>query len=257
MPRFAANLTTLFTEAPILARPDLARASGFDGVEVLFPYDHSAEEWQAALAGMPLALINTPAGNWAAGDRGYAARPGAESEFRQSFLRAAEVARVLNAGGVHVMAGVAQGEEAEATFRRNLAWATDQAPDLVLTIEPLNRHDVPGYFLNDFDQAARILDELALPQLGLQFDFWHAKRINGDVQEVWARHRTRVKHIQIAGFPNRHEPGGNGFDLTSFCVGLDRDAYLGWVAAEYNPAVATADGLGWLARLKSSSDPEV
>jgi hydroxypyruvate isomerase len=242
----------LFTEAPILSRPDLAREAGFDGVEVLFPYDHSWREWQAALAGMPVALINTPPGNWAAGDRGYAARPGAEGEFRESFLRAAEVARALDAGGVHVMAGVARGDEAEATFLTNLTWAAEQEPDLMLTIEPLNPHDVPGYFLNDFDQAARILDTLALPNLGLQFDLWHAWRINGDVQPVWARHRTRVRHIQIAGFPSRNEPGGGGFDLSAFCADLDRDGYDGWVAAEYAPASATSDGLGWLAALRTA-----
>ena len=98
----------LFTEVPILARPDLAREAGFDGVEVLFPYDHPAKDWAAAMAGMPLALINTHPGDWPAGERGHAAVPGAEQAFRSSFLRAADLAAQLGAGRVHVMAGVAR-----------------------------------------------------------------------------------------------------------------------------------------------------
>lgn len=255
MPRFAANVTMLFTEVPMLARPDLAREAGFDGVEVLFPYDHPQKDWQAALAGMPLALINTPPGDWAAGDRGYAAVPGAEGAFRSSFLRAADVATALGAGRVHVMAGVAKGELAEATYRDNLAWAAEQAPDLRLTIEPLNTDDMPGYFLNDFDQAARIIDDLAVDRLGIQFDLWHAARIHGDADMVWTRHQSRVNHIQIAGFPSRNEPGGGGFDLTGLCATLDEGGYDGWVAAEYVPARATVHGLMWLSALKGRARP--
>lgn len=250
MPRFAANVTMLFTEVPMLARPDLAREAGFDGVEMLFPYDHPPKDWLAALAGMPVALINTHPGDWAAGDRGHAAVPGATETFRSSFLRAADLATQLGAGRVHVMAGVARGPLAEATYVENLAWAAAQAPDLQLTIEPLNPDDMPGYFLNDFDQAARIVDDLALPNLGIQFDLWHAARIHGDADAVWARHKTRVNHIQIAGFPGRNEPGGGGFDLTGLCAELDRAEYAGWISAEYLPARATVHGLMWLSALK-------
>jgi len=85
MPRFAANLTYLFTEVAMLERPDWAARCGFDGVEVLFPYDQPMAEWERALNGLPLALINTPPGDWASGDRGFAAVPGMELRFRDSF----------------------------------------------------------------------------------------------------------------------------------------------------------------------------
>lgn len=250
MPRFAANVTMLFTEVPMLARPNLAREAGFDGIEVLFPYDHSPQDWIAALGGMPVALINTPPGNWVAGDRGHAAVPGSEAAFRESFLRAADLAARVGADRLHVMAGAARGEQAEQTYRENLTWAAAQAPAQALTIEPLNTDDMPGYFLNDFDQAARIIDDLALPTLGLQFDLWHAARIHGDAAAVWARHGRLANHVQIAGFPNRAEPGGGGFDLTGLCSQLDQTEYTGWIAAEYIPARATVHGLAWLAALK-------
>lgn len=251
MPRYAANLTMLFTEVPGLDRPGLAAQAGFDGVEILFPYDHSARDWQAALGPMPLALINTPPGDWAAGERGHAAVEGAEERFREGFLRAAELATDLDAGRIHVMAGVARGPEATQLYTENLAWAADQAPNLALCIEPLNPEDMPGYFLNDFDQAARILTDLGNPRIGLQFDLWHAARIHGDAWEVWQRHRALVSHVQIAGFPNRAEPGGGGFDLTALFRDLDEMGYDGWVAAEYRPARATVHGLGWLQALKA------
>ena len=250
MPRFAANLTMLFTEVPMLDRPGLAAQAGFDGVEVLFPYDHTVTDWQTALAGLPLALVNTPPGDWVSGDRGFAAVPGQETRFRDSFLRGADLASRLGAARLHVMSGVAKGPQAEQVFVENLAWAAAQAPDQRLVIEPLNPADMPGYFLNGFDQAARILQDVGLPQIGLQFDLWHAARIHGNAATVWATHRDRVSHVQIAGFPQRHEPGGGGFDLTALCReidSLDRDI---WVAAEYRPSRATVHGLMWLTALK-------
>lgn len=251
MPRFAANLTMLFTEVPALDRPGLAAQAGFDGAEILFPYDFPARDYAAALAGLPLVLINTPPGDWAAGDRGFAAVPGQEARFRDGFLRAAELASRLGAERVHVMAGVARGLQAEQVYGENLAWAAAQAPGLRLTLEPINAEDMPGYFLNDFDQAGRIIDDLGLASIGLQFDLWHAARIHGNAQAVWQRHRARISHIQIAGFPGRNEPGGGGFDLTGLCAELDGSDYAGWVAAEYRPARATVHGLGWLAALKA------
>ena len=250
MPRFAANLTLLFTEVPMLDRPDWARRTGFDGVEVLFPYDHPVADWEKALAGLPLVLINTPPGDWASGDRGFAARPGSESAFRDSFLRAADYATRLGGARVHVMAGVAKGPQAEAAYAENLTWALAQAPDLHLCIEPLNPDDMPGYFLNDYDQAARILDDLANPRIGLQFDLWHAARLHGDPSLVWADHVSRVAHVQIAGFPSRNEPGGGGFSLPALCDAVDQLEGV-WIAAEYRPAKGTAQGLTWLQALKS------
>ncbi len=253
MPRYAANLTMLFTEVPSLDRPGLAQQAGFDGIEILFPYDFPAKDYATAIAGMPLALINTPPGDWAAGDRGHAAVPGLESRFRDGFLRAADLATRWNADRVHIMAGVARGPEATQLYTEHLGWAAAQAPDLTICIEPLNADDMPGYFLNDFDQAARILSDLDNPRIGLQFDLWHAARIHGDAQAVWDKHKALVNHVQIAGFPTRAEPGGGGFDLTSLLRDLDAMGYKGWVAAEYRPARATVHGLAWLAALKAHS----
>ena len=251
MPRFAANLTYLFTEVPMLDRPDWAARCGFDGVEVLFPYDQPMADWERALAGLPVALINTPPGDWLSGDRGFAAVPGMELKFRDSFLRAAEYATRLGAARVHVMAGVAKGPQAEQCYVENLSWALAEAPGLSLSLEPLNPDDMPGYFLNDYDQAARIVDDLANARVGLQFDIWHAARLHGDAGTVWTDHSRRINHIQISGFPGRNEPGGGGFSLPDLCDAVDAQCPDVWVAGEYRPSKGTAQGLGWLTALKS------
>lgn len=242
--RVAANLSLLFTEHPMRDRCAHAAEAGFDGVEVLFPYDLPLRDWTTAVS-LPLALINTPPGDWNAGERGWAAVPGAEQKFRDGFLRALDHAAALSAEHVHVLSGRATGTEAEATLLDNLAWAAARAPEQSLLLEPLNPRDVPGYFLNDYDQAARLLDRLALPNVGLQFDLWHAARIHGDVGASWARHGRRARHLQVAGWPERTEPGPDQVALLRRIGG-----YGGWISAEYRPAGATAKGLAWLHALR-------
>lgn len=247
--RIAANLSLLFTELPPAGRYAAAAAAGFAGVEVLFPYDLPAATHAAAAqsAGLPVALINTPAGDWTSGERGFAAIPGAGARFRNDFMQALDYARALGAGLIHVLAGKAAGPEAGAAFRRNLAWAAERAEGLRLTLEPLNAADQPGYFLSSFTQAAAILDDLGHPALGLQFDSHHARRIEGDPLAAWARHGRRAVHVQVAG-PGRHEPGA---EEAALLAQIGADGFPGWIAGEYVPATTTAAGLGWLSALRA------
>ncbi|SIO42141.1 hydroxypyruvate isomerase [Rhodovulum sp. ES.010] len=248
MPRFCANLDFLFTERPFLDRFAAARAAGFEAVEVLFPYDHDPGEIAARLAGegLALALINTPAGDWAAGERGFAARPDDVVRFREGFLRGAELAARLGARHLHLLAGCAAGPEAQETYRDNLAWAADTAPGQNLTIEPINPVDIPGYFLARFDDAIALLDTLERPNLHLQFDAYHARRIAGDVPGLWSRVKARVAHVQVASTPARDEPVASEIDYLGFFARLDADGYDGWISGEYHPAGRTEDGLGWM-----------
>ena len=253
MPRFAANLTMLFREVPTQARFAAARDAGFDGVEMLFPYAHSLPELQTALkdSGLPMVLINTPEPGWDDGARGRAAIPGAEAQFRDEFRTACAWAHHLGAGMIHVMAGLATGDAAWRTYIDNLRWAAAEAPDRMLTIEPVNPTDMPGYFLNDFDLAARVLDAVGAANLHLQFDAYHAHRITGDVMGTWARHRHRVVHVQVAGAEGRHEPVRGAIDYPAFFERLDAEGYTGVVSAEYLPAGDTQDGLNWMGQAQS------
>lgn len=249
MPRFAANLNFLYKDLPFLERFAAAAEDGFKGVELLFPYDNAAGEITSRLAtfDLDLVLINAPPPNWTGGARGFAALPGGEKRFRHDFTRALRFARALGAGHLHLMAGKARGLVAKRTFIDNLAWAAQQAPGQSLTIEPINPVDMPGYFLDDFDLAGEVLDAVGAPNLGLQFDAYHAQMIAGDAAATWGEHGHRARHVQIAGTPGRHEPLRGEIDYPGFFAALDEAGYTGWVSAEYVPAgKSTAQGLGWM-----------
>lgn len=248
MARFAANLTFLFTELPMERRFEAARAAGFEGVEILFPYDFTAGELRRGCqsAGLEFLLLNTPPPNWAGGPRGFAAEPGNESRFRGDFDRALRFGRALGVKHLHVMAGKAQGGLARRTFVENLKWACARDARTSLTIEPMNRNDMPGYFLDSFELAAEILDEVGAPNLGLQFDVYHAQMIHRDALTVWQRHAPRVRHIQISDWPSRHEPRQGDIDFAELFHAIDAAGYRGWVSAEYTPRSSTEAGLRWL-----------
>jgi len=249
VPRLCANLSWLFTELPLIERFGAAKAAGFDAVEVLFPYDLPTQEMRDQLVWNDLAfvLMNCPPPNATGGPQGFAAIPGLTDRFRRDFDRTLRYAAVLKPRHIHIMAGATEGAEAEATLVANLAWAAARAPKQSLTIEPINRGDMPGYFLADFDLAARVLDAVGAANLGLQFDAYHAQAITGDAAGCWAAHGARATHVQIAGFPGRHEPSGGAIDYPAFLAGLDASGYGGFVSAEYRPQGTTAEGLGWMA----------
>jgi 2-dehydrotetronate isomerase len=181
MPKFCANLTWLFTELPFLERFEAAKEAGFDGVEVLFPYDVNAQDIVNARArhDLQMVLINCPPPNYTGGAQGFAAVPGVEERFQKDFMRALRYAQTLGAKHLHIMSGVAEGALAKETFIRNLRWAAAQAPKQSLTIEPINNETMPGYFLNDFDLGREIVMMIGAPNLRLQFDAFHAAKITG------------------------------------------------------------------------------
>lgn len=250
MPKFCANLSMLFREYPLLERPLAAALAGFEGVEILFPYKENAAALGTALARakMPLALINCPPPNYADpdGPRGFAAIVGEEARFQQAFRRTLRYAGALGAEHIHIMAGVAEGPDARACFVENLKWAAAFAPKQSLTIEPINTHDMPGYFLDDFDLAMAVLAEVDAQNVSLQFDAYHAARITGDVLATWQATKHKVTHVQVGGVPDRHEPEGGGFDYPAFFKMLDKQKFKGWVAGEYNPKTRTEDNLSWI-----------
>ncbi|MEM6479295.1 MAG: TIM barrel protein [Pseudomonadota bacterium] len=248
MPKFAANLTWLFKDLPLIERVKAAAAAGFTGVEILFPYDVNAQELRDAcvLNNLKMVLINTPPPNYTGGDQGWAARPELKSRFERDFKRVLRYAQVLKPQMLHIMAGVAEGPEAEACFIGNLRWACAQAPRSDITIEVINRKTMPGYFLHDFDQAAEIIKTVGAPNLGLQFDTFHAYQITGDAGAVWQKHASLVTHIQVGHGEHRHEPAHAPFDHPAFFKLLDKSGYRGWVSGEYEPSLTGDAAFDWI-----------
>jgi hydroxypyruvate isomerase len=257
MPRFAANLTMLFTEVPFLDRFERAARAGFQAVEFLFPYAYPAEEIRRRLDEHQLALVlhNLPAGDWDAGERGIACLPDRVDEFRAGVATAITYAKALGVTQLNCLAGKAPAGADPAMLNRtlvdNLRFAADalRRADLKLLIEPINTFDIPGFFVNRTAQALAIIDEVGADNLFLQYDLYHAQRMEGELAATLEKHLARIAHVQLADNPGRHEPGSGEINYPFIFAHLDRIGYRGWVGCEYKPATTTEAGLPWRQRL--------
>ncbi|MBY3305338.1 hydroxypyruvate isomerase family protein [Rhizobium laguerreae] len=251
MPVFAANLTMMFNEWAFLDRFDAAAEAGFAAVEYLFPYEATPEAIAERLArnNLQQALFNLPPGDWAAGERGIAALPGRFDALKADVERALDYAAATGVRRLHLMAGIADrhDEDASSAYRRSVTYAAGRLAEkgIDLLLEPINGRNMPGYFLNDFGAAERLIAECGLPNLKLQFDIYHRQIIHGDVT-IALRHLLPIAgHIQIASVPSRNEPDGEEFNYPYLFGEIDRLGYDGFVGCEYIPRGHTLDGLGW------------
>lgn len=251
MPRFAANLSMLFTEWPFLDRFAAAAGAGFEAVEFLFPYDHAPEEIAARLQRNNLRLVNfnLPPGDWAAGERGFAAIPARKAAFRSSVDTALAYARATGVRRLHMMAGIADSNDPACweAYRENLRYAAGRLADwdIDLLIEPLNKRDMPGYFLNDFNQARALIEGAGVTNAKMQFDIYHRQILHGDVTEGLRSLMPLIGHIQIASVPGRHEPDSEELSFAHLCTTIDTLGYTGHIGCEYRPRAGTLAGLGW------------
>jgi hydroxypyruvate isomerase len=259
MPQLAANLSMLFADRPFLERFEAAARAGFRAVEFQFPYDWSADDIATRLEGLGLTAVlhNLPAGDWAKGERGIACHPDRREAFRDGVARALAYARRLRVPRLNCLAGVpppgVTHEEADATLVENVRWAARelQLHGLTLLLEPINTWDIPGFFLSRTDQAIELMDKVGEPNLQLQYDLYHAQRMEGELAGTLQRLLPRIGHIQLADNPGRHEPGTGEIRYAFLLEWLDRLGYDGWVGCEYRPAdegpMGTEKGLVWMA----------
>ena len=254
MAKFAANLSMLFNEHDFLDRFTAAAGAGFEAVEYLFPYAYPAEELQNRLAahGLRQVLFNLPPGDWDKGERGLAALPGREAEFRAALDRALDYAAALNCPRVHAMAGIRpeghSRDDCIAVFRDNLSYAARRAGErgVKLLIEPINNRDMPGYLLNTPAEAQEIIAAVGEPNLKLQLDLYHCQIMCGNLAQHVRDHFEITDHVQIAGVPGRHEPDVGEIHHPYLFRLFDELGYDGWIGCEYRPQAATEAGLGWL-----------
>ncbi|HRP97920.1 MAG TPA: hydroxypyruvate isomerase [Rhodocyclaceae bacterium] len=260
MPKFAANLTMLFNEVDFLDRFAAAAETGFEGVEYLFPYAWPAAQLAEKLDqhGLVQVLHNLPAGDWAGGERGIACHPDRVGEFQDGVGRAIEYATTLGCKQVNCLAGIAPaGVDADKvfeTFVANLRFAADQLAGvgIRLLVEPINTFDIPGFYLARTAQAAAILDAVGSDNLFIQYDIYHAQRMEGELANTIAAHLPRIAHMQLADNPGRHEPGSGEINYAFLFDFIDRSGYEGWIGCEYKPAGDTRAGLAWRERIASA-----
>jgi hydroxypyruvate isomerase len=252
MPRFAANLAYLFTELPLIERFAAAAAAGFRAVELQFPYDHAPSSIRAELERHDLTMLglNTAPGRMASGEFGVAAIPGREQEFDALFRQALDYVTAIGGCQIHCLAGKVPPEQrpaAQMTFVANLARAADAAAEknVTLLIEPINPRDRPDYFLTRAEHAADVIARVGRPNVRIQFDFYHAQIVGGDLIRRFERLYPDIGHVQIAAVPSRHEPDEGEVSYPEIFAALDRLGYTGWIACEYRPRARTQDGLTW------------
>ena len=257
MPKFAANLSMLFTEHPFLDRFERAANAGFTAVEFLFPYAFATADIQACLTryGQKLVLHNLPAGDWEAGERGIACLPDRVDEFRQGVARAIDVGTALGVPQLNCLAGKAPAGVADDMLRKTFvdtlcyAAAELKKANLKLLIEPINTYDIPGFYLRGTAQALSILDEVGADNTFVQYDIYHMQRMEGELAATLQKHLARIGHVQLADNPGRHEPGTGEINYAFLFAHLDRIGYDGYIGCEYKPATTTEAGLGWRQKL--------
>lgn len=264
MPKFAANLTLMYAEYPMLDRFAAAARDGFAAVEMQMPYAFAPAELAARLrdTGLQLVLMNAPAGGldrtamaaaWDQQSRGTAAVPGREAEFRAGVHEALRYAEALGCSQIHVMSGIVPpGTERQSLKDHcvaNLRWAAREAAQAgcTLLIEPINQRDVPRYFLNRQDHAHELLDAVQADNLRVQMDLYHCQIVEGDLSNKLRQYLPtgRVAHLQIAGVPDRAEPDRGELHYPHLFELIDALGYTGWVGCEYRPAAGTSQGLAW------------
>jgi hydroxypyruvate isomerase len=265
MLRFTANLSFLFTDRPLTERFAAARAAGFEGVECPNPYDYPEDVLQRAIAaaGIRLTGINTPSGDRAQGEWGFAGVPGQEQRFARDFDLALRYATALGASMMHVTAGTLPPEARalgltvyKSNIRRAAEKAAAEAAGLTLLLEPINSRDAPGYLVPHCDELAGIIAEIGAPNVKLLFDVYHVQIMDGDVIRRLQRHRHIIGHVQVAGVPSRAEPdSGNELNFPAIFEALRAIGYRGWIGAEYRPRAGAGDGLGWLRDARRETRP--
>jgi hydroxypyruvate isomerase len=256
MTQFAANLTMLFNEVPFMERFTKAADSGFKGVEFLFPYAYSAADIKRELDRNQLKLVlhNLPAGDWDAGERGIACLPDRIEEFHEGVKQAIEYATVLGVKQINCLAGKAPSgidpKLLHDTFVANLKFAAEELKkvNIRLLIESINTYDIPGFFVSKTQQATQILSDVASDNLFIQYDIYHAQRMEGELSKTIENNLAKIAHIQLADNPGRNEPGTGEINYAYLFKLLDDLGYKGWVGCEYKPATNTEAGLSWLSK---------
>ncbi len=250
-----ANLTLLFTELPMLARIAAAKQAGFAGVEIQFPYTVPAAELKAALdaAGMPLVLINLPAGDLLDGGAGLACVPDCQAEFDAALAEALAYAEVAKPQQVNVLPGrfVANVEESTALdcLAANLRKTAKAFAPLGIGVvcEAINPFDLPGFAVSTPQALRALLEQVNHPNAKAQLDLYHMARQGFELPETIAELAGLIGHVQFADYPGRAQPGSGKVDFAAARSALAAANYRGWLSAEYRPHGEPAQSLAWLA----------
>jgi len=261
---FDVNLSILFTELPLLARPEAAARCGFDAVELWWPFsgpvpqDHEHDLLVEALAsaGTKLVALNFDAGDMASGDRGLLSLPKEKERFRSNIdavmaLAQATGCRVLNALYGNRDRELDAGVQDDVAME-NLLMAAEAARNVgaVVVLEALNTFENPTYPLSSTASTIALIEKARLmgaENVALLADLYHLARMGERLDDSLLTAGKYVRHVQIADIPDRHEPGSGKLGREGLLGPLERARYRGRVGLEYRPSLASERSFDWLA----------
>ncbi|MEH6456441.1 MAG: TIM barrel protein [Cocleimonas sp.] len=257
MIKHSANLGFLWQEHDLIEGIRAAKNAGFDAVECHWPFEFSTQSVIDVLNETNLHMVglNTHPGDKDKGEFGLCAHHKKIKEARQAIDQALQYADAINCPNVHIMAGkISESMDfnhAIQTFQSNLMYASIKAEPfgIDVLIEPINRIDVPDYFIGDMDTAVGFVKDLNLPNLKIMFDCFHVQKVHGEVKHYLEEYLDLIGHIQIASYPDRHEPDEGEIDYADLFVFLEELGYQGYIGAEYHPRTTTSEGLAWMNEL--------
>lgn len=253
MLKLAVNLSMIFTEVPLIERFALARAHGFDCVEIQFPYELSIAQIQSQLSlyNLSLCLINVPAGDLMQGGNGLAGIPGMEHAFYQGLEQAIDYATALNVPSVNILAGK-QPLDCDLlpclkTLSSNLklACALLTQQQIQPLFEIVNGTDMPRFLVQNIAQAQEMLEAVQHPALKIQYDCYHMAMMGEDVLYSLQENIQDIGHIQFADCPARHEPDTGEIAFGPIFNWLRQSTYSGYIAAEYKPKIDSDHSFDW------------
>ncbi len=261
--RFDANLSILFPDLPLLARPAAAAELGFDAVELWWPFekdvpaasevDHLVEAIESA--GQELVAMNLTSGSGSSGEHGLLALPDQRARFQDNLGAAIELCRRTGCRALNALYGNLPNDVPAArldeTAIENLAYAAQaaRAHGVIVVIEALNRMDFPSYGLHRIEDAVRLSDRVRAEtgqDVRLLFDLYHVQRAEGDLirrmETLWGR----FGHVQIADVPGRQHPGTGEIAWERVLPALGAFGYDGFIGLEYRPSANVDETFGWL-----------
>ncbi len=262
MLQFSANLSLLFTELELSERFLAAKRSGFDAVEIQFPYSLPAKQIKQLLDQLQLKLVlfNIDADDLLAGGEGLACVPEKKQQFKEALEQTKAYAEILQPVAINVLAGCCQQKperksEYLSTFIDNLQLAVETfSPLSIKTVfEAINTLDMPGFLIHSGQQMLNIQQQLNHPQLFMQYDIYHMDQMKEDYTGFIKEYAGKIGHIQFADNPGRQQPGTGKIDFPALFKTIENSNYSGWVGAEYKPQDATIQSLDWLSKVKSQS----
>ncbi len=223
------------------------------------PYENELSEIKRHLRDNDVAqvLFNLPMGDFAKGERGFASDPSRVDEFRKGVATAVAVARELECPRINCLVGKEIPDldpaRARATMVENLRFAAASFAehDLTLLVEPLNRIETPGFLIGTSTEGLALIDEVGAKNFRLQYDMYHAQRVEGNIIATTRALIDRIGHVQIADSPGRNEPGTGELAYERILPVLDELGYAGWVGLEYKPSKPTSETFTWMQALRA------